>query len=64
MPRVKRGVTARARHKKILALAKGFRLRRNNVFRVAKQAVTAATRSTCSAVCGLLVSTLQPAATV
>lgn len=39
MPRVKRGVTARARHKKVLALAKGFRLRRNNVFRVAKQAV-------------------------
>ncbi len=39
MPRVKRGVTARARHKKILALSKGFRLRRNNVFRVAKQAV-------------------------
>ena len=39
MPRVKRGVTARARHKKIFALAKGFRLRRNNVFRVAKQAV-------------------------
>ena len=39
MPRVKRGVTARARHKKILALAKGFRLRRNNVFRVAQQAV-------------------------
>lgn len=39
MPRVKRGVTARARHKKILALARGFRGRRNNVFRVAKQAV-------------------------
>ncbi|MDR0478658.1 MAG: 50S ribosomal protein L20 [Burkholderiaceae bacterium] len=39
MPRVKRGVTARARHKKILALAKGFRGRRGNVFRVAKQAV-------------------------
>ena len=39
MPRVKRGVTARARHKKILALAKGFRGRRKNVFRVAKQAV-------------------------
>ena len=38
MPRVKRGVTARARHKKIFALTKGFRLRRNNVFRVAKQA--------------------------
>ncbi|HMV05364.1 MAG TPA: 50S ribosomal protein L20 [Accumulibacter sp.] len=39
MPRVKRGVTAHARHKKILALAKGFRGRRNNVYRVAKQAV-------------------------
>jgi large subunit ribosomal protein L20 len=39
MPRVKRGVTARARHKKILAQAKGFRGRRGNVFRVAKQAV-------------------------
>ena len=39
MPRVKRGVTARARHKKIFALSKGFRLRRNNVYRVAKQAV-------------------------
>ena len=35
MPRVKRGVTARARHKKVLALAKGFRGRRNKkrVFR-------------------------------
>ncbi len=39
MPRVKRGVTARARHKKILALAKGYRGRRKNVFRIAKQAV-------------------------
>ena len=39
MPRVKRGVTARARHKKVLALAKGFRGRRNNVYRIAKQAV-------------------------
>ena len=39
MPRVKRGATARARHKKILALAKGFRGRRKNVYRVAKQAV-------------------------
>ena len=39
MPRVKRGVTARARHKMVLALAKGFRGRRKNVFRVAKQAV-------------------------
>ncbi len=39
MPRVKRGVTDRARHKKILALAKGYRGRRKNVFRIAKQAV-------------------------
>ena len=39
MPRVKRGVTAHARHKKILALAKGFRGRRKNVFRIAKEAV-------------------------
>ena len=39
MPRVKRGVTARARHKKVLDQAKGFRGRRGNVFRVAKQAV-------------------------
>ena len=42
MPRVKRGVTAHARHKKILALAKGFRGRRKNVFRIAKQAVMTA----------------------
>ena len=39
MSRVKRGVTARARHKKVLALAKGFRGRRGNVNRIAKQAV-------------------------
>ena len=39
MPRVKRGVTARARHKKVLAMAKGVRGRRKNVFRIAKQAV-------------------------
>lgn len=39
MPRVKRGVTARARHKKVLAQAKGYRGRRNNVYRVAKEAV-------------------------
>jgi large subunit ribosomal protein L20 len=39
MPRVKRGVTAHARHKKVLAQSKGFRGRRKNVFRVAKQAV-------------------------
>jgi large subunit ribosomal protein L20 len=39
MPRVKRGVTSRARHKKVLKEAKGFRGRRGNVYRVAKQAV-------------------------
>ena len=39
MSRVKRGVTAHARHKKVLAQAKGYRGRRNNVYRVAKQAV-------------------------
>ena len=39
MPRVKRGVVAKARHKKVLQQAKGFRGRRKNVFRVAKQAV-------------------------
>lgn len=39
MPRVKRGVTARARHKKVINAAKGYRGRRNNVYRVAKQAV-------------------------
>ena len=39
MPRVKRGVTAHARHKKVLDRAKGFRGRRKNVYRVAKQAV-------------------------
>jgi len=42
MPRVKRGVTARARHKKVLAQAKGYREARSRVFRVAKQAVTRA----------------------
>ena len=39
MPRVKRGVTAHARHKKVLDQAKGFRGRRGNVFRIAKEAV-------------------------
>ncbi|MCL2566953.1 MAG: 50S ribosomal protein L20 [Alphaproteobacteria bacterium] len=35
MARVKRGVTAHKRHKKILKLAKGFRGRNNSVYRVA-----------------------------
>ncbi len=39
MPRVKRGVQARRRHKKILKLAKGYYGARSRVFRVAKQAV-------------------------
>ena len=42
MARVKRGVTARARHKKILKQAKGYYHARRKVFRVAKQAVTKA----------------------
>ena len=39
MARVKRGVTARARHKKILSRAKGYYDARRKVYRVAKQAV-------------------------
>ena len=39
MPRVKRGVAAHARHKKILKLAKGYRGKRKNVFKLAKNAV-------------------------
>lgn len=42
MARIKRGVTARARHKKVLKLAKGYYGARRKVFRVAKQAVTKA----------------------
>jgi large subunit ribosomal protein L20 len=39
MSRVKRGVTAHARHKKVLDQAKGFYGRRKNTIRIAKQAV-------------------------
>jgi len=42
MARVKRGTIARARHKKVLAKAKGYYGRRKNVYRVAVQAVTKA----------------------
>ena len=42
MPRVKRGVTAHAKHKKVTDAAKGYRGRRKNVYRVATQAVTKA----------------------
>ncbi len=42
MPRVKRGVVARRRHKKVLKQAKGYYGARSRIFRVAKQAVTKA----------------------
>jgi len=42
MPRVKRGVQAHARHKKVLKKAKGYQGARSRVYRVAKQAVTKA----------------------
>jgi large subunit ribosomal protein L20 len=66
MPRVKRGVTARARHKKVIDQAKGYRGRRNNVYRIAKEAVmkagqyhtaTAGRRSASFARCGSRAST-------
>jgi large subunit ribosomal protein L20 len=44
MSRVKRGVTKKARHKKILKMAKGFRGRAKNCFRVAIQKVEKALR--------------------
>jgi len=39
MPRVKRGVTAHAKHKKVLKKAKGYYGARSKIYRVAKQAV-------------------------
>jgi len=42
MPRVKRGVTAKARHKKVLKQAKGYYGARSRIYRVANQAVTKA----------------------
>lgn len=42
MPRVKRGVTAKARHKKVLKQAKGYYGARSRIYRVAAQAVTKA----------------------
>lgn len=44
MSRVKRGVTAHARHKKVIKLAKGYRGRNKNVFRVALEKVEKALR--------------------
>jgi large subunit ribosomal protein L20 len=72
MSRVKRGVTAHARHKKVLKAAKGYYGRRKNTIRVAKQAVkkpantltaTARPRSATSARCGSSASTPRPAST-
>jgi large subunit ribosomal protein L20 len=42
MPRVKRGVTAKRRHKKVLAQAKGYRGARSRTYKVAKQAIAKA----------------------
>ena len=42
MPRVKRGVTAHAKHKKIIRQAKGFRGRRGNVFNICRGATNMA----------------------
>ena len=39
MPRIKRGVTTRQKHKRILDQAKGYRGRRKNTIRIARQAV-------------------------
>jgi large subunit ribosomal protein L20 len=39
MPRIKRGVTTRQKHKRLLEQAKGFRGRRKNTIRIARQAV-------------------------
>ena len=42
MPRIKRGVSAHKRHKKVLRAAKGYYGARSRIFRVAKQALTKA----------------------
>lgn len=44
MPRIKRGVAARAKHKKVLSKAKGYYGARSRVYRVAKQAVIKASQ--------------------
>ena len=65
MARVKRGVIAHARHKKVLEAAKGYYGARSRTYRVAVQAVTKAgqyaiatvvRRSVSSVSCGLFVS--------
>ena len=47
MARVKRGVTTRAKHKRILENAKGYYGRRKNTIRIARQAVEKAQTSPC-----------------
>ena len=47
MARVKRGVQAKARHKKVLKQAKGFRGARSRTYKVAKQAVMRAGQYAC-----------------
>lgn len=42
MTRIKRGTTVRKRHKKIIALAKGFRGGRKKIFKLAKNAIAKA----------------------
>lgn len=69
MSRVKRGVTARARHKKVMDKAKGYYGARSRVFRVAKRpsprprsmrTAIAVSASVSSARCGSCVSTPRP----
>ncbi len=73
MARVKRGVTAGRRHKKVLGKAKGYYNARRKVYRAAKQAVIKAgqyayrdrrQRSVSSARCGSRASTPRRASTV
>ena len=47
MARVKRGVTAKARHKKVLGKAKGYYGARSKLFKTAKQAVIKAGQYAC-----------------
>ena len=64
MTRIKRGVVANRRHKKVLKEAKGYYGARSRVYRVAKQAVIAGQKSGYFVLCGLLGLMLKPAKTV
>jgi large subunit ribosomal protein L20 len=59
MARVKRGVTAKARHRKILGQAKGYYNARRKVFRAAKQAVIKAGQYAAARANGLSYSRLM-----